>query len=346
MGSERDGPARRVLLVEDNVATRRMIDRHLRRSGFDVTAVESAEHIAGEGTDYDIVVSDVHLPGQNGIELAAQLLAARPSQQIILITGDPDEALARHALSRGPVSYLLKPFELFELDAAIRQAEQRLEHPVPSAGLAEVRAAGGAARREGWVPEGWLEYLDAASYAGAGHSLRVAGLAGKLAESVPLALVQWSTEELTLAARCHELGRLVGASADPSELAAHGARLLQELGFPDGVVQAIRHLHERWDGAGGPDGLNAWDIPAASLILSVADAIDHYVGAWRQAGVPVSDAVDRAIGLVLVQQGTVFSPLLAAVVQRESDFVRQVCESAEDIPRAGGAAGPPQVPGL
>jgi response regulator RpfG family c-di-GMP phosphodiesterase len=343
----RNEPTRRVLLVEDNAATRRMIDRHLRRSGYDVTAVESAESIVGRGTDYDIVVSDVHLPGQNGIELAAQLLAERPSQQIILITGDPDEALARHALSRGPVSYLLKPFELFELDSAMRQAAQRLEQREPE-GLAEARASsgGGAGRRDGWVPEGWLEYLDAASYAGAGHSMRVGQLAVKLAESVPLALVQWSTDELTLAARCHELGRLVGASADPAELASHGAKLLQELGFPDGVVQVIRHLHERWDGGGGPDGLSAWDIPAASLILSVADSVDHYVGAWRQAGVPVSDAVDRAIGLVLVQQGTVFSPLLAAVVQREADFVRKVCESAEDA-RGGTDPDPPRfLPGF
>src|SRR5687768_11207007 len=115
-----------VLLVEDEAGTRGVLAKHLGRVGLDVTAVEAAEDVPGArerlGRPFDVVVSDVHLPGMSGIELATMLLASFPGQPIVLITGDPDEALAREALSRGPVSYLLKPFQPFELEALMRSA--------------------------------------------------------------------------------------------------------------------------------------------------------------------------------------------------------------------------------
>jgi hypothetical protein len=140
--------------------------------------------------------------------------------------------------------------------------------------------------------------------------------------------VEVASSALSEAAASHELGRLVEPTAQPSVLAERGARLLRELGCDPGVVCAVRHMHERWDGTGGPSGLAVWEIPTASLILGVADALDHYASAWRQTGVALREAVDRAIGLVLAQQGTVFSPLLANAVKRERAFLRHVRASA------------------
>ncbi len=313
-----------VLLVEDDAATRGMLARHLRAAGYEVTPAESAEQVIFEvdrnGRRFDVVISDVHLPGTSGIDLVSYLLIKNPSQSILLITGDPDEALARDALSRGPVSYLLKPFELFELDAALRQAKSRHAHSTP----APVALLDNDAAPAGQIPEEWLHFVDERSYAGPGHADRVAKVVVALAASLPDGSLDLTAAELALAARVHELGRLAGPSADPTEVAVEGARMLAEASFPAGVVRAVRHLHERWDGTGGPDHLSASRIPAASQLLSTADSLDHYASAWVQAGMRVQDAVDRAVSLVVAQQGSLFSPIVVGAVHRERGTLREL----------------------
>jgi putative two-component system response regulator len=324
-----ESATRTVLLVEDDAATRGMIARHLRGSGFTVTAVESAEEVIMRGAEapptYDVVISDVHLPGTSGLDLASHLLKHAPTQPIVLITGDPDEALARDALSRGPVSYLLKPFELFELDAAIRQALLRGAPRAPE----QTQDPRGEAvtARGGHLPESWLEFVDEQSYAGPGHADRVARVAVTLIGSLPDAGLEMSTADLALAARTHEMGRLGGPTSDPTDMAVRGAELLAEAGFPEPVVRTVRHLHERWDGTGGPDQLAGAEIPISAQVLSAADALDHYCAAWIQAGMRPVDAVDRAVSLVIVQQGSLFNPVVAGAVHRERSTIRAICTS-------------------
>lgn len=323
-----------ILLIEDDAPTRNVVARHLRNSGYTVTAVESAEdaleEVDGRPDSFDVVISDVHLPGVSGIDLASVLLTRNPTQPIVLVTGDPDEALARDALSRGPVSYLLKPFELFELDAALQQAILRSQPaPAPAARDWSREERGGEA---GTALDEWLQFVDEHSYAGPGHADRVARIGTMLLTCLPDAALEITAADLVMAARTHEIGRLEGPTADPTEMALQGARLLAESDFPDVVVRAVRHLHERWDGSGGPDGLAGAAIPAGSLVLAAADSIDHYCSAWMQAGMKPIDAVDRAIGLVVVQQSTLISPLVAGAVHRQRTAIREICTSARPAP--------------
>lgn len=310
---------RSVLLVEDDSSTRQVLTKHLTKVGFDVTAVESAEEVASaredRGAPWDVVVSDVHLPGMSGIDLASVLLAAWPGQAVILITGDPDEALAREALSRGPVRYLLKPFQLLQLELAVREAVNDLDRRKVKAPKASGSAMAG-------VPVDWLEWVDERSYAGPGHADRVARLAALLANRLDAAEI--SVAELTVAARAHEFGIINGSAADPVELARRGAELLDDLGVPAGICKMIRSMHERWDGTGGPDQLQSGQIPLGSAILSVADSLDHYAAAWMQAGMAPMDAVDRAFGLILVQQESVFDPRLVRILANERAAMREI----------------------
>lgn len=334
-----------LLLIEDDAAMRNLVARHLRNSGYEVTAVESAEEALAEAdarsSAFAVVISDVHLPGMSGIDLASVLLVRNPTQPIVLVTGDPDEALARDALSRGPVSYLLKPFELFELDAALQQAIVRSE-PAPASRPPSAEGMEGA---QGALEE-WLQFVDDHSYAGAGHADRVARIATVLLGCLPDAVLEITAADLVMAARTHEIGRLDGPTADPTDMAVQGARLLAQSEFPDVIVRTVRHLHERWDGTGGPNGLAGAAIPAGSLVLSAADSIDHYCSAWMQAGMRPADAVDRAIGLVVVQQSTLFSPLVAGAAHRQRIAIREICtgtrpsdpQSREMDPSAGGPA--------
>lgn len=320
---------KRALLIEDEVATRMLLARHLRRSGLEVTALESGEQVLIEAArcevSFDIVVSDVHLPGMSGLDLASLILSRNPAQPIVLITGDPDAALAREALSRGPVSYLLKPFEMFELDAAVNQALVR--HAVT-----RIRDAQPVETTTGRVPQGWLDTVDQRSYAGPGHARRVGQLALAIAEAAPDLERQLEVGELLVAAWSHELGRISGDASGPVEVVLQGASLLTERGCSPGVVEGIRHLHERYDGSGGPRGLTGTEIPVVSQILSVADSVDHYVSAWLQTGKSPMEAVERALGLVRVQAGTVFAPPVVDAIIRQQARVLSICGTSDRRP--------------
>ena len=93
---------------------------------------------------------------------------------------------------------------------------------------------------------------------------------------------------LRIGALLHDVGKIVvpsdilnkGTPLAPTERAiierhaAAGADLLKDVEFPGDVLPMIRHHHERWDGAGYPDGLRGEDIPLTARILCVADVFD------------------------------------------------------------------------
>jgi DNA-binding response OmpR family regulator len=112
----------RVLVVEDDLNMRSLLSSHLRRNGYEVSEAGDAESVlsARESASYDLVLADIHLPGQSGVEMARQLRAGEGEAPVVFVTGDADEKLARTALSEGAAGYLLKPFEIFELDALMR----------------------------------------------------------------------------------------------------------------------------------------------------------------------------------------------------------------------------------
>lgn len=316
----------RILVVDDDAELREMIARSLRRGGNFVVTAEAAE-VALAQTElgrppFDVVITDVHLPNMNGIELATMLLERRPTQRIVIVTGDPDEAMARDAISRGPVSYLLKPFELFELQSAVNQALATPRYaPVPPVNVSRE----GRGPTIGTVPAEWLLWVDDRSYAGVGHGDRVARAARVIAAGLTPPFTSTPLAELEVAAWSHEIGLLAGASANPIEMAWRSAEMLVECGSTEGVVMAVRHMHERWDGTGGPDRLRENQVPGSSQVLAAADAIDHYCAAWIQTGMDPAQAADRAAGLVAAQQGTCFNPEIARSILQGRESIRSIC---------------------
>lgn len=320
MDNSRQG--QRILVVDDDVPLREAVARYLRRCGYYVVTAEDAE-VALAQTElgrppFDVVVTDVHMPGMNGIELATVLLDRRPTQRVVIVTGDPNEALARDALSRGPVNYLLKPFELFELQAAVSQALATPRYAPPM--NSDLNRAG-AQVTIGTVPAEWLLWVDDRSYAGVGHGDRVARVARVLAMTLKPPFMGPALAELEVAAWSHDIGFLAGPSANPVEMAWRSAELLRECNSSDNVVRTVRYMHERWDGLGGPEGLSRSGVPGSSQVLAVADSIDHYCGAWMKTGIDPQEAAQRAISLVASQQGTYFNPDVTAALLRARDAI-------------------------
>jgi two-component system, LuxR family, response regulator FixJ len=119
----------KVYVIDDDAAMRDSLEFLLDSSGFDVTLFESAQNFldALPALAFGCIVSDVRMPGIDGIELLKHMKAVRSSFPILIMTGHGDVPLAVEAMKLGAVDFLEKPFEDERLttmiESAIRQAE-------------------------------------------------------------------------------------------------------------------------------------------------------------------------------------------------------------------------------
>ncbi|HEX6288499.1 MAG TPA: PAS domain S-box protein [Herpetosiphonaceae bacterium] len=110
-----------ILVVEDEVDVRMILERALTQHGYDVDAVDSAEAaLSSTATKrYDLVISDLRMPGMNGNELFERVHAAQPQLNWVFITGDTMTASSEAFLKQSGMPFLAKPFTLEELWDAV-----------------------------------------------------------------------------------------------------------------------------------------------------------------------------------------------------------------------------------
>lgn len=339
--------ARRVLVVEDEAPVRELVARHLRGNGYEVAEASDAEQVllrmSRDREPFDVVLSDIHLPGLSGVELLRLLLTHSPLRPVIMITGDSNESLARRALDCGAAGYLLKPFRLFELDAAVQQAVSRLELVETAETLA--RAGAGASDGQvggGVVPVPWLELADRRCAAGPGHGHRVAHVASAIASRVEAPLTEEDRRAMDVAARAHELGRLLGPTATPTELAGRTAQLLYDLEVESRVLRIVNYLRERWNGT-GPNGIAGEDLPLASRVLAVADAIDHAAIGYMDSGLEPSAAVARAVADAEAESRPLYGPAVASALAAAGRVVEAIWVLARGPAEERGGAPEPSA---
>jgi excisionase family DNA binding protein len=120
-------PARRacVLVVDDEVSIRDLLSKTL-APGYDVaTAVDAAGALLmlrANSDAYDLMISDLNMPGMDGIALVGEVKQIRADLPIIIITGFSTERSAREALNLGVDGYLIKPFSGRQVLAAAAKA--------------------------------------------------------------------------------------------------------------------------------------------------------------------------------------------------------------------------------
>lgn len=136
-GEVRRGDGERILLVEDEDTVRSVTRRLLEKLGYEVdtaaSAEEAMERFEGGDSDFDLVLTDIVMPGLTGVEMAEILARDHPDLRFLFISGYTSKELGRDP-ERPPEPFLPKPFSIDELGEEVRAA---LESPPGSVASGE-----------------------------------------------------------------------------------------------------------------------------------------------------------------------------------------------------------------
>ncbi len=116
-----------ILVVDDDEQIRRLVNRVLSRVGYACTlAADAAEarKYLNEQT-FELVLCDVRMPGESGIDLTRHIAAVHGDTAVIMLTGEDDPKSADAAIAAGTYGYIIKPFNPNELIINIRNALRR-----------------------------------------------------------------------------------------------------------------------------------------------------------------------------------------------------------------------------
>jgi anti-anti-sigma factor len=119
----------KILVIDDEKATLKMFRLFLDVYGFDILTAESGE----EGLEVfererpDIVLTDIKMPGMDGIEVLQEIKRRSPATEVIVITGHGDMDLAIQALNLDAADFINKPIQRQSLEQGLARAKERLK---------------------------------------------------------------------------------------------------------------------------------------------------------------------------------------------------------------------------
>ncbi len=117
----------RVLVVDDHAAARESVSDVLRSTGYHVVCAESAARALGllENDPFDVVITDLQMPGMDGLEFIRQISRRRLPVQVLMITAHATITSAVEAMRAGAFDYLEKPFDITQLEQQVVRAIQQ-----------------------------------------------------------------------------------------------------------------------------------------------------------------------------------------------------------------------------
>lgn len=291
----------RVLVVDDELATRKVLAAMLRAAGAECKTATCAEEamrtLDSKGLDAALV--DLHMPGISGMELLSKIRPRHPAVALVMITGVDDVRVGIEAMRKGADDYLVKPLQLEVVLASLGRArakkrlEQELEnHRRHLEEMVDQRTEQlkSALLRVERSYEHTLEALGAAidlrDSQTAGHSQRVSVYATKIAKE--LGANEREIKTIARGACLHDIGKLATPDAillKPGALTENewrimqrhvetGYELVKRISFLADAAEIVLTHHERWDGSGYPRGLKGPEIPLGARVFAVADTVD------------------------------------------------------------------------
>lgn len=349
---------KKILIVDDDEQIRHVFARLLEVNGYvcalAADAAEARHCLRRE--QFGLVLTDIKMPGESGLDLARHVLAEHPETAVIMITGGDDPEVARAALEIGAFGYITKPLEqndvLFNVSSALQRRRLEMESRIYRANLEHAVQARTAELRErearlkqavnrlSRTIEGIIQAMaltvETRDPYTAGHQKRVADLAQAVARKMGLSEEQ--VRGVRMAGVIHDLGKLsipAEILSKPGQLSqmefniikTHcqvGYDILKNIDFPWPVAEIVLQHHERLNGSGYPQGLSGEKILLEARIMGVADVVEAMAShrPYRPAL-----GIDKALEEISKNKGRLYDPrvveaCLRLFMERRFEFQR------------------------
>lgn len=288
-----------ILIVDDEEAIRDILSKSVTSVGMNCFKAKDSDEALNllKSKNFEIVVSDISMPGLNGIQLC-QTIKSEYDADVILMTGNFENFSYADAITEGAEDFILKPFSVKELCIRIQKLltsrkttrELKRLHKAQQETLVNLKTAlsnlnesvNGVTRLLSSVAEIRDPYT-------AGHQLRVAEIAGAIANGLEMQPPQ--IEGLMMAGNIHDIGKI----AVPAEILTKTTRLsenefglikthpkvgydlLKKIDFPWPIAEMVLQHHWRINGSGYPEPIINNNFLMESKIIGVADVVEAII---------------------------------------------------------------------
>lgn len=364
-----------VLIVDDEAPVRDLLASQIGYLGHPCRVASSAEEAIEVCRQYPhpaLVLSDVHMPGANGVELLHILKKLDENIQVVMVSGLSDLETVRSCLREGAYDYLIKPFELDNLSNVVLRGIERYrllreneEYRLHLERMVEEQTREIRQTRD--IALMTLAKLAESRDQETGlHLERMAAYSHRIAEELRSGLYSYEassefSRHLLKSSPLHDIGK-VGIPDDilrkPGPLTEDEFEIMQthtSIGG-DTLRTVVEHYHahsflnmgieiayshhERWNGSGYPAGLTGKDIPLAARIVALADAYDAITSdrAYKAAC-----SHEEAVRRITIDRGLHFDPALVdAFLRCHQDFAlikQRYATRIERVKQQGGPIG-------
>jgi response regulator RpfG family c-di-GMP phosphodiesterase len=356
--------ASRVLYVDDEPSLCRAFARLFREDGkFEVSTSSSPEEAVDliRKQPFDVIVSDLRMPGMNGIELLAAARRTVPEARRLLVSGYADFQSALDAINEVGVDRLLtKPWENEEVRGAVRAAaehallqrenlrvNEELRRRTEELSRINQRLDALVEERTSNLLDGLVSALDLRDSETQWHSRRVGRYARRLAHEMGIAGRE--LDDIERGATLHDIGKIgvrdavllkpgpldEGEWAEMRRHPALGYEILKGISFLERARLIPLHHQERFDGSGYPQGLKGHAICVGARIFAVVDTYDAITSdrPYRKCR-----TYEVARGEIEKFTGSQFDPAVVQawlrIPQAEWDAIREELEGSNPKPGA------------
>jgi response regulator RpfG family c-di-GMP phosphodiesterase len=370
-------PPPRILIVDDDESVRDVISVLLREEGYTCAVASGADMALDLASQEEtpLVISDMKMPGKDGLWLLEAMRDQHPDTAVIMLTGYGDTEAAVDCLRRGAVDYLLKPPKLTDLIRAIERAlakrrvelarkryQKKLERKVRDRTTELRQALKDVSTTYQNTLMALVSALDAREHETSDHSIRVVeytvAIAGRMA------IKGQELDEIGRGALLHDVGKIGVPDAvllKPGKLTPEewvemrkhpdiGFNMIAPIPFLSIPSTIVLSHQERFDGRGYPRNLSKEEIHIGARIFAVADTLDAMTSdrPYRK-GTTFKNAIEEINRCA----GTQFDPEVvrafndigeAGLVKIKADLVAKKAAAVEAKAAAQPAAQPPPAP--
>lgn len=358
---------KRILVIDDEASIRRLLSHMLQSHGYETVMASDAREARKylQETPVALVLCDVNMPGESGMDLVRSILSQYPHTAAIMVTGLESPILANAALEMGAFGYIVKPFEsteiLINVANALRRRRLEMENRLQRENLEDIVRTRTLALQQALT---WLERSQKELRLSREETIQRLAIAAEYRDSATAQHIQ------RMSHYCELLARRYGLTPEHCDLIRTASPMhdIGKIGTPDHVLLkpgkftqdefnviaqhaeigyrilsgseaeilkvaatiALSH-HERWDGSGYPRKLKGEAIPIEGRIASIADAFDALTTA--RVYKPAFD-FDHAVDIMSRHRNEHFDPELLDVFLSSLGDIRFIHDKyADRIPQ-------------